>query len=315
MRILFISSNRIGDAVLTTGVLSWLVDRYPRARLTVACGPMPAPLFCAVPGLERMIVLGKKRFHGHWASLWASCAGTRWDLIVDLRNTLVSRLLLARKRAHKPARASGRHKVEDLASALSIFPPPSPRLWLDDPAREAAQRLLGAEGGAPILALGPTANWPPKQWPVRNFIALARTLTAGEGPLKDARVLVLAAPHEREQADPLLKALGARAVDGVGLDLPAAAACLARARLFVGNDSGLMHMAAAAGTPTLGLFGPGYEAIYGPWGKRTATVRTPESAGELFSRLPYPGAFAPLLMDSLDVGTVLTAANALLAKS
>jgi heptosyltransferase-3 len=63
------------------------------------------------------------------------------------------------------------------------------------------------------------------------------------------------------------------AVDLVGkLSLPEAAACLDRMALFVGNDSGLMHLAAATGVPTLGLFGPTPAAEYAPVGRRAACV-------------------------------------------
>ena len=73
-------------------------------------------------------------------------------------------------------------------------------------------------------------------------------------------------------AAPLLQALP-DAIDLVGwLSVPEAAACLARAALFVGNDSGLMHLAAAAGAPTLGLFGPTDAAEYAPSGRRAAAT-------------------------------------------
>src|SRR3546814_17444434 len=79
------------------------------------------------------------------------------------------------------------------------------------------------------------------------------------------------------QARPVLEAAGARGVNLVERsDLLTAAACLERADFFVGNDSGLMHLAAAAGTPTLGLFGPSPEVRYRPWGPHAGYVRTPE---------------------------------------
>jgi ADP-heptose:LPS heptosyltransferase len=57
------------------------------------------------------------------------------------------------------------------------------------------------------------------------------------------------------------------------IDLLTAYACLKHARLFIGNDSGLMHLAAAAGAPTLGLFGPSDDRLYGPWGPNARVVR------------------------------------------
>ena len=71
MHILFVTATRIGDAVLSTGLLSYLVERYPGARLTIAAGPAAAPLFEAVPGLERIIVVQKRRWSLHWLALFA----------------------------------------------------------------------------------------------------------------------------------------------------------------------------------------------------------------------------------------------------
>lgn len=311
MRILFITANRLGDAVLSTGLLDWLTRQHPTAQFTVVCGPVAADLFRTLPRLERLIVMRKRKWNGHWLGLWRECVGTRWDLIVDLRNSVVSRLLCAASRAYRPPHNTGQHKVRDNAAALRLDPPPSPCLWLDDAARDAAAALL--QGSGPILALGPSANWPCKQWPVENFTALAQQLTAPDGPIPNARILVVAAPHERAQIASLLDALPpAQVIDGIGQNLLTVAACLSHATLFVGNDSGLMHMAAAVGTRTLGLFGPGYEQIYGPWGPKTAFIRTPESAKELLARLPHPSARAPNLMQSLSVERVYQAAEALI---
>ncbi len=151
----------------------------------------------------------------------------------------------------------------------------------------------------------------PKQWPIDKFIALAQTLRNEMG--EAVRFAIAAAPQERDQVQPLIDALDPSSlIDLIGMDLMSAAAVLERCKLFIGNDSGLMHMAAAVGTKTLGLFGPGWEKIYGPWGDHTAVVRTPESSDTLLAKLPYPGAFAPNLMETLSVESALTAARALL---
>lgn len=101
-------------------------------------------------------------------------------------------------------------------------------------------------------------------------------------------------------AAPVLEGWGG-AVDLVGqLSLPEVAAVLARADLFVGNDSGLMHIAAATGTPTLGLFGPTSADEYGPVGARAEAVLA-----------DGPPAATP--MDRLEVETVVEAATRLLA--
>ncbi|QJE72490.1 glycosyltransferase family 9 protein [Aerophototrophica crusticola] len=278
MDVLFITSNRLGDAVLTTGLLGHLVDTLPAARFTVACGPIPAPLFRTVPRLARLIPLRKRRWSGHWLELWAQVVGTRWDLVVDLRDSAVSRLIPARRRAIFRNRKLGLHKVAELAGVLGVDPPPSPRLWLDaETQREAAARL----GPGNFLALGPAANWTGKEWPAERYADLAERLTAPGTPLAGARVVVLAGPGEEQRCRPVLDRLGDRAINLVGRTDPLlAGACVARARLFVGNDSGLMHVAAAVGTPTLGVFGPTPVETYGPWGEHCRYVLAPRVEGD-----------------------------------
>ncbi len=109
---------------------------------------------------------------------------------------------------------------------------------------------------------------------------------------------------------------GERALDLAGaVDLPCAAACLRRCRVFIGNDSGLMHLAAAAGTPTLGLFGPSEEWRYAPWGPHAALVRTEESCAELNARRVPLGEPQETLMGGLSVDAALAAAEALLRRT
>jgi len=95
-------------------------------------------------------------------------------------------------------------------------------------------------------------------------------------------VLILGGPGDERSAEPLRRALPReRWIDLTGQgDLLTAYACLKRARLFIGNDSGLMHLAAAAGAPTLGLFGPSDDRLYGPWGRHARVVRGPRGFAE-----------------------------------
>ncbi len=264
-RILFVTSNRIGDAVLSTGLLDHLLRTHPQARFTVACGTVAEGVFVRMPRLERLILLEKRRDRRHWLPLWGATAFTRWDLVVDIRASALSYLVPARRRA-RMRRGKGA-KIAQLAAVLGLDPPPLPVVWTspEDEARAAA--LLPHR---PLLVLAPTANWSGKIWPAERFIELGEQLLAG--PLAGAAVAVMAGPGETERglAAPVLAAFPG-AIDLVGhLSLPQAAACLRRASLFVGNDSGLMHLAAAAGAPTLGLFGPTPAVEYAPAGIRAA---------------------------------------------
>lgn len=316
MRILFITATRIGDAVLSGGLLDWLLRRHPDARATVIAGPAAAPLFRAAPGVERVIALRKRRLHAHWLALWGRLVARRWDVVVDLRATGLAYCLRAGERrviGRRPG--DGRHRVAELADLLELDPPPAPRVWLADGDRRAAARLI--PDGGPVLALAPAANWRGKQWRGERFAELAARLTAPDGILPGARVAVFAAGHERPQAAPVLAALAPeRRLDLVGaVDLPQAAACLERCAFFVGNDSGLMHLAAAVDTPTLGLFGPSPHRRYRPWGARGAYVRTPESMAELTSAPDYDHRTTDTLMDGLSVDAVEAAARDLWARA
>jgi heptosyltransferase-3 len=252
MRILFVTANRVGDAVLTTGVLDHLIRQYPACRVTVACGPPAAGVFARMPNLERLVVFAKKPWRTHWLGLWREVAFTHWDLVVDLRGSALAWLVRARRRAVMH-RVPGR-KHEQFATVAGIAgPAPLPVAWTgpQDDARAAA--LLPA--GRPVVGLGPTANWSGKIWPAERFAELFRRLA--DGALPGAQALILAGPGEieREMAAPLARLLP-EAIDTTGqLSLPEVAACLRRCAVYIGNDSGLMHLAAAAGTPTVGLCG------------------------------------------------------------
>ena len=92
MRILFVTSNRLGDAVLSTGLLDHLIHAHPDARITIACGPVAEGVFARMPNHERTIVLDKRSYSMHWLPLWASAATTLWDLVVDIRGSARSRV-------------------------------------------------------------------------------------------------------------------------------------------------------------------------------------------------------------------------------
>ena len=310
MRILFVTATRIGDAVLSTGLLDYLTDRHPTARLTIAAGPVAAPLFEAVPQLERLEVIEKLRWSAHWLPFYAAVATRRWDLVVDLRGSALAWLLRAGERRVMAKGDAREHRVRQLGRLFGLDPPPSPRLWTAPRHDSAATALLPA--GPPVLAIGPAANWRGKEWRAERFATLAQRLTAADGLLPGARVAVLAAAPERHQAEPVLAALPAhRQIDLVGkVDLLTAAAVLRCCALFIGNDTGLMHIAAASGTPTLGLFGPSPSDQYAPWGERAALVRSTDPPEAMFGP-GFDHRTTDTLMDGLSVDAAEAAARRL----
>lgn len=279
---------------------------YPDARVTVACGKICTSLFEGFPFVERIIPVVKKPRHGHWFDLWKETAGTRWDIVVDLRNSAVSRLIRADKRYIFGRHIdSGKHKVEQNAQVMKLADVPAPELYFSAAQDAFADRLMAGQG--PVIGVGPAANWIGKTWPADRFIEIVQWLGAPDGLMPGARIAVFAAPGEEAQARPVLESVPPeRRIDGIAQGSPGeAAAAIARCDVFIGNDSGLMHAAAAGGVKTLGLFGPSYPHLYRPWGPHCAYVQTPETFDELTAFEGYhPAALDRTLMNSLGVDAV-----------
>ena len=317
--VLFVTASRVGDAVLSSGLIGRLAQEMPHARFTIVASPLTAPLFRDTPELDRVIALEKGPVGGHWVKLWRQVRGRRWGLIVDMRGSALARVLNARRRAvHRPLPAAMEpiHKVLEAARVLKLDDePPSPHLFTSLETQAGADALL-AGGSGPILAIAPAANWVGKTWPAERFAVLAAELLAPTGPMANGRLLLLGGPSDRFAAEAVRRVIPrARLVDTVGrVDLLTAYALLRRARLFVGNDSGLMHLAAAAGAPTLGLFGPSDERLYAPWGPKARVQRGPRGFDAFKSIDPQLNQVVCHMFD-LPTTWVLAAAKRLLEET
>lgn len=307
MRILFITSNRLGDAVLSTGIVRYLTATYPDAKITVACGGLGESLFASAPQVSEVIVLKKRPYAGHWRDLWKQCRKTKWDIIIDIRNSIVSRVLRGKaKYIWQGGGQNKQHKVEQMSSVLKLETPSAPCLWFSKEQIAQAQEYIPESAGA-VLAVGPAANWIGKTWAHDRFVSVIERITGKDGILPEAPVAVFAAPGEEEIANKVLQAIPEnRQIDVIAKLNPGdAAAVLARCALYLGNDSGLMHCAAASQVPTVGVFGPGYPEQYRPWGAHTTYVQTPETADELIAAAGGDtAAVTESLMNSLTVDAV-----------
>jgi ADP-heptose:LPS heptosyltransferase len=316
--ILFITATRIGDAVLSSGLIQMLADEIPNARFTIVAGPLAAPLFAHVPGLDRVIVMEKGKGKGHWFKLWNQVRHKKWSLIVDLRGSGTALFLRREKRAiWKKSLGEPVHKVIDAARVLKLEgAPPAPHLYITPEVQALADQMLATKPGeiaGPLLAMGPASNWVGKVWPIERFAQTSAQLLGPDGPLAGGRLLILGGPDDSRMVEELRMASArGRCIDLTGkVDLLTAYACLKRADLFIGNDSGLMHIAAAAGTPTIGLFGPSDERRYAPWGQHARAVRGPRSLDQFLAIDPDLSQ-AIRHMSDLPVATVVKAAKALL---
>jgi lipopolysaccharide heptosyltransferase I len=141
-----------------------------------------------------------------------------------------------------------------------------------DPAAEAwAQAELGRLGVASFAMLTPGAGWGGKKWPAERFGAVARALAA-----HNLRTLVNTGPGEEALANAVMEASGGSAVS-VGCSIAQLIALTRRARIFIGGDTGPLHLAAALGIPVVAIFGPTDPARTGPYGTHAIALRHPDS--------------------------------------
>jgi len=264
--ILLITLSNIGDAVMTTPVLEALHTTWPLARIDIVTDARASRLFTRCPYGHRVVLKDKQAGWRGTIALLRQLRSTRYDLVVDLRTDGLTLLLRARHRlTRRGSQPPGYHAVERHFGVISRHVGtsciPAAMIRLSDAEhRFAAQQLSGLPGQR-WLALGPGARWQPKRWPVQCFRMLPGRLQA-----EFDAVILMGDSSEKADCQDLQEHLPLPAINLAGkTDLLQAAAILAQARLFVGNDSGLGHIAAATGTPTVTLFGPGDPERYHPW--------------------------------------------------
>lgn len=284
--ILFISPNRIGDSVIASGIIGEINRRWPDARITVAVSGMAAAFYRSAPNVHETLIVNKEKRGGHWWKLWRAVSGRKWDVVIDTRGSAVAFLVRTSERyVYSDKLEAGDPKVNVITRLMHAPQTLEPELFIDGQARAEAARVLDPQlaqgtGEGPILALAPIAHQKGKSWPADRWAALVGKLKA-EPRFDGWRFMLVGGPGDHPPAAPALKEADDRGIDFVGKgDILCSAAAIDRADLFVGNDSGLMHVSAATGTPTLGLFGPTEWWLYGPRGPKTATVASNNTRGQ-----------------------------------
>ena len=149
-----------------------------------------------------------------------------------------------------------------------------PELFLCEEDISDARQLLRQAGipldAARLLAVHPGSGSKKKNWPAGNYVSLIKRL----GNALQAYFLIIEGPAEEEMMQELHKELSAtQALFIRHLELPLLAAVIKQAALYIGNDSGITHLAAAAGAPALALFGPTDPEVWGPRGEKVSILR------------------------------------------
>ena len=290
LSILVIKPRAIGDVLLSSIVTPNLRTAFPEARLDFLTERPAADIIRDNPHIDDAII-----FHPGKESYWkllARLRSRRYHLVFDLFcNPRTAQITFAtgapirvgypfRGRAwaynvHVATRADRVHNAQfnlDALRALDIpiehqhlvFPLPGDVIErMQQVVREARQRA------GPVIALNPSGTWQTKRWPLDSFAALADALIERHA----ANIIILWGPGEREDAEHIRSAMKHEAMLSPPTSIRESGALLTHCDYMISNDAGPMHIAAAVGTPTLGIFGPTNPQLQGPWSERAAWVR------------------------------------------
>jgi heptosyltransferase-2 len=296
-RLVILAPNWLGDAVMALPAIADVRRTAPDAQIAVAARPAIAPLFRLVPEVNDTIVLSKPpALHdlGRWRALGAELAGRDFDTALLLPNSMHAAILVSRAGIPERwgystgwrgslltraiGRTSGLHQVESyqqLVHALGFANGPvEPRVHVPQSARDTAARLLtdaGWDGRTPLVALAPGAAYGgAKRWPPAYFGELADALaTDGVHCVMVGSAADAATAEEVGDKRAALHDLVGRT------DLPVLAGVMTHCRALVTNDSGAMHLGAAAGVSVTAVFGPTDDMATRPMGDAHAVLTHP----------------------------------------
>ena len=199
--ILFITASRIGDAVLSSGLIKTLADEIPGARFTIVASALdraPVRPHAGPGGADRHGKEAGRRPTGSPCGARFATADGAWWWTCAVRPWPGS---CARCAAPSTPRTPPAHKVIEAARLLKLEDsPPAPFLFTTTEIEERAARLTA--GAGPILAMAPAANWIGKTWPAERFALVARHLLGPGGPLAGGRLMVLGGPGPAIRAPP-----------------------------------------------------------------------------------------------------------------
>lgn len=281
-RYLILRGGAIGDFVLTLPAIQALRDHLPHAYLELACYPRVAKLALAGGLVDKATSLDRREF----ASLFSQRPAFDVNFVEYILGfeVIISYLYDPDRFAINNLNAAGAktviygnpiidgmHAIDQLCAPLSqLDPPVAPashvELCLPEKLQAAARAQL-SRFADPVIVLHPGSGSPDKNWPLANFVELADRI----------RAVKLGAPcFSLGEADSqIAKSLRAVAPESAvlnGLELTGLAAVLSHCRGYVGNDSGITHIAAATGIPTVAIFGPTDPALWSPRGRNVTTV-------------------------------------------
>jgi heptosyltransferase-3 len=289
-RVLIVRLRSIGDTVLTTPSLFALRRFLPNTQIDIVLEDWVAPVLEGSDLVDRVIPIARDSKTGR-ARLARELRASRYDVVYNLHGgttaTLLTRATGAKQRVgfghyqyarlHNHAAPSSleiwqRPSLHSVEQQLALIGwtgvpvtdrPPTHLAVTDSSLLSVAEKLRAAgfeDPDKPFAVIHPAAAFDTKQWPAENFARVA-----GELNSRGLSPIVIVSPKERSMIEALRRQTSEAVVGLSDLGLPEVTALASRAQLFVGNDSGIAHIAAAAGAPCVVIFGSSNVAHWRPW--------------------------------------------------
>ena len=278
-KILVVQTSFLGDAVLTTPLLSEIRRRFPKAKLAVLCTPQAKNLFAGNPDVDEVLTDDKRGVGKGLAGVWREARDLKsrgFTIAISPHKSFRSALLIYlagiplrvgfRQSAGwffyhcRVYRDPARHDAERNLSLLSPFGvdiaecPRDLRLGVDSRSREAVDqtfRSLGILRNGLIVGINPGSVWPTKRWTVEGYAELMIHLRKKY----HCQILVFGAPEDQPIVTRIQGLSGDIGISLVGkINLQQMACALEWCDLFITNDSGPMHIAVARGVPVVAVF-------------------------------------------------------------
>ena len=293
-KILFIQLSALGDTILAIPTIRAIRHTFPNAEFTILASSTNLTYLAECPYIDRHILFRKSGYQ-----LISSLRREEFDWVIDLEHwPRLSALLTYATGAPKRIGFStkgqyrhslftetvphiqGRHEVRNFLSLAAVLGCPIHELglevWWSEKEQVWVRETLAKEGASldqPLIVLHPEAGRrgePRRRWQQTRYVALANTLVAKHG----AQIVLTGAPDEVATSEEIAERTKHRSIVLAGrTDVNQLAALFADATLVVSGNCGPMHLAAATGTPVIGLHGPTNFAQWGPWSRNASVVR------------------------------------------
>ncbi|HEX6048147.1 MAG TPA: glycosyltransferase family 9 protein [Gemmatimonadaceae bacterium] len=304
-RVLFLRHDRIGDMIVSTGVLRAIARSHPTIVLDVLASPANAPVLCHATYVNETIVFDRKKPSGYWRTL-LRLRRTRYDAVIDCMVTAPSLttllLMWASGARHRvgiagrgldsvltvpvPPRARDGHMVEllgQLAVAFGVDPERTefrPHIDLSPEELQWAEEAWGDANG-PRLLVNVSSGTPARRWPDDRYVSVVSRAVAGREGL---RILVIGSPQERDRAERVATALGARYA--TTRTVREAFALVAGSSMVLTPDTSIGHATSAFEKPVVVMFVRGAAARWAPYRTPAHVIEWAEATLE---RLPADG--------------------------